>query len=88
VPLDRFVDRALETDARLICLSTLMTTTLDSMGDVIRILKDRGVRERFAVLVGGGPVTPSFARHIGADGYAVNASKAVVVARELCSVAV
>jgi corrinoid protein of di/trimethylamine methyltransferase len=88
VPLERFVDRALETDARLICLSTLMTTTLDSMGDLVRLLEVRGVRERFAVLVGGGPVTPSFARHIGADGYGVNASKAVEAARELCGVAV
>jgi len=88
VPLERFVDRALETDARLICLSTLMTTTLDSMGDLVKLLEERGVRDRFAVLVGGGPVTPAFSRHIGADGYGVNASKAVEAARELCGVPV
>jgi dimethylamine corrinoid protein len=86
VPVDAFVDRAIETDARLICLSTLMTTTLDTMGDVVRLLKERGVRDRFRVLVGGGPVTRAFAKHIGADGYGVNASHAVEVARELAEV--
>ena len=83
VPTAAFVDAAVKTGARLICLSTLMTTTLDSMGDVVRLLEQRGLRDRFRVLVGGGPVTRAFAAHIGADGYGVNASHAVEVAREL-----
>jgi len=86
VPIAAFVDRAVETGARLICLSTLMTTTLDGMGDVVRLLHERGLRDRFRVLVGGGPVTRAFAGHIGADGYGVNASHAVEVARELAGV--
>jgi dimethylamine corrinoid protein len=83
VPLVSFVDRAVETDSRLICLSTLMTTSMDGMGEVVRLLEERGVRDRIRVIVGGGPITPAFAQRIGADGYGENASRAVSVAREL-----
>jgi corrinoid protein of di/trimethylamine methyltransferase len=85
VPLAAFVDRAVETDARLICLSTLMTTSMDGMGEVVRLLEERGIRDRVGVIVGGGPITPGFAERIGADGYGENASRAVVVARELAA---
>ena len=83
VPLHRFVDAAIEHDARIICLSTLMTTTLDGMGEVVRLLEERGVRDNHRVLIGGGPVTPGFAEKIGADAYGESASRAVAVAREL-----
>ena len=86
VPPAEFVDRAVQKDAKLICLSTLMTTTLDSMGEVVALLRDRDLRDRFPVLVGDGPVTPAFAKRIGADGYGRNASRAVEAARHLCGV--
>jgi corrinoid protein of di/trimethylamine methyltransferase len=88
VPLHRFVDAAIEHDARIICLSTLMTTTLDGMAEVVRLLEERGVRENHRVLIGGGPVTPGFAEKIGADAYGESASRAVAVARELAGLAV
>ncbi|MCF6289952.1 MAG: corrinoid protein [Desulfobacterales bacterium] len=83
VPLNDFVDKALEIDARLICLSTLMTTTMDGMKKVIDILEEKGIRDRFVVMVGGGPISQSFADSIGADGYAANAAAAVRKANEL-----
>lgn len=83
VPPERFVEQAVATEADLIALSTLMTTTMDGMAKVVRLLDERGVRERFKVLVGGGPVSAAFAGRIGADGYAVNAAEAVRVARGL-----
>jgi len=86
VPLADFIEKAKEVDAELICLSTLMTTTMDGMATVIEMLKEEGIRNRFKVLVGGGPISQGFADRIGADGYAVNASKAVEVARSICSV--
>ncbi|HEY5996239.1 MAG TPA: corrinoid protein [Candidatus Deferrimicrobiaceae bacterium] len=83
VPPERFVEQAVATEADLIALSTLMTTTMDGMAKVVRLLDERGIRERFKVLVGGGPVSAAFAGRIGADGYAVNAAEAVRVARGL-----
>jgi len=83
VPLQDFVDKALEIDARMICLSTLMTTTMDGMKQVVDILEEKGIRDRFVVMVGGGPISQSFADSIGADGYAANAAAAVRKANEL-----
>jgi dimethylamine corrinoid protein len=88
VPTTRFVDAAIEHNARIICLSTLMTTTLDGMGEVVRLLEERGVRDNHRVIVGGGPVTPGFAEKIGADAYGESASRAVAVARELAGLGV
>lgn len=79
VPYAKFVDKAGEVNADLVCLSTLMTTTMDGMQVVIEDLRKAGVKSR--VMVGGGPISPGFAKNIGADGYAKNAAEAVKVAR-------
>jgi corrinoid protein of di/trimethylamine methyltransferase len=77
VPPQVFVDRAEEFGAELILLSSLMTTTMDNMEEVIKILVKRGIREKYKVAVGGGPVSQAFADRIGADGYSRNANDAV-----------
>lgn len=81
VPYAKFVDTAGELKADLVCLSTLMTTTMDGMQAVIEDLKKAGITAR--VMVGGGPISPGFAKNIGADGYAKNAAEAVKVAKGL-----
>ncbi|MGO9530235.1 MAG: B12-binding domain-containing protein [Syntrophobacteraceae bacterium] len=53
------------------------------MSTVIEMLKEEGIRDRFKVLLGGGPISQAFADRIGADGYADNAADAVRVAKEL-----
>jgi corrinoid protein of di/trimethylamine methyltransferase len=78
-----FVDKAVESRSELILVSSLMTTTMDGMAEVIRILKDRGIRDQFKVAVGGGPVSQAFADRIGADGYSKNAAEAVRLCRNL-----
>jgi methanogenic corrinoid protein MtbC1 len=83
VPPQTFVDKAVETGAELILLSSLMTTTMDNMEEVVRILERAGIRERFKVAVGGGPISQAFANRIGADGYAKNANDAVRLCNEL-----
>jgi len=83
VPLASFVEKAKAVNAHMICLSTLMTTTMDGMAGVIEMLKEEGIRDSFKVLVGGGPISSGFARKIGADGYADNAAGAVKAAKEL-----
>lgn len=86
IPPARFVETAKEIDADIIALSTLMTTTMDGMGEVVRQLDSQGIRDRFKVIVGGGPISQGFADRIGADGYAVNAADAVRLARRLTGV--
>lgn len=83
VPLAAFVDKVVELEAGLLCMSTLMSTTMDGMGTVIRELERKGVRKAVKVLVGGGPLSQAFAERIGADGYASNATGAVKLARRL-----
>jgi len=87
VPPRVFVDKAKEVNATIIGLSTLMTTTMDGMGQVVRLLQEENIRDRHKVMVGGGPISPGFAKKIGADGYAINAAEAVKVARELAGAA-
>ncbi|MGD0229208.1 MAG: corrinoid protein [Syntrophorhabdales bacterium] len=85
VPLSDFIEKAKEVNAGLICMSTLMTTTMDNMATVIEMLKEEGIRNRFKVIIGGGPISQGFADRIGADGYADNATSAVRVAKGLAA---
>lgn len=83
VPAEKFVDEAIKNDAQFIMMSTLMTTTMANMKKVIDILNERNIRDQFIVMVGGGPVSESFAKDIGADAYSENANEAVKVAKSL-----
>ncbi len=86
VPAQKFVDEAKNNDADIIAISSLMTTTMDIMEEVIKILEKEKVRDSFKVMVGGGPISKNFADKIGADGYSVNASEAVRLAKHLVGV--
>ena len=85
VKIDRFIDAAVETRADLICLSALLTTTMLGQLRVIERLRERGLRDRFKVLVGGAPVSRAWAAEIGADGYGENALAAVTQAAALAA---
>jgi corrinoid protein of di/trimethylamine methyltransferase len=78
-----FVEAAVQHKADLIALSTLMTTTMERMGDVIKLLEASQVRSRFRVIVGGSPLSQQFSDRIGADGYAPKAAQAVQLAKRL-----
>ncbi|MFT3951935.1 MAG: corrinoid protein [Oscillospiraceae bacterium] len=82
-PPQAFVDKAAEIGAELICISTLMTTTMDAMADVIKTLNERNIRGAYKVIIGGGPISQSYADKIGADGYSKNAAEAVKLAKKL-----
>jgi corrinoid protein of di/trimethylamine methyltransferase len=81
-PLD-FVKKAEEVGATIIGMSSLMTTSLPYQMDVLDYLRDSGMRDRYYVIVGGGPVTPEWAVEVGADGYARLATGAVEVCQRL-----
>lgn len=83
VPILDFIERAQQEQARIIGLSALLTTTMSGQGELIEQLHARGIRDRFAVMVGGAPVTRAYAEEIGADGYATNAMGALSEARRL-----
>lgn len=86
VPLDNFVDKAIEVGASLICMFTLMTTTMDGMRIVIEKLKEKGIRDNVKVMVGGSPISQKYANEIGADGYSANAVGAVKLAKRLAGI--
>ena len=86
VPLDNFVDKAIEVGASLICMSTLMTTTMDGMRIVIEKLKEKGIRDNVKVMVGGSPISQKYSNEIGADGYSANAVGAVKLAKRLAGI--
>lgn len=83
VPLDQFIDTAEKEHCDFICLSTLMTTTMPGMKTVIDRLKERNIRDKYKVMIGGGPVSQKFADEIGADAYTVDAASAVRKMKEL-----
>ncbi len=83
VAVERFVEKAREVDADIVGLSALITTTMGKQRDVIEALEDIGLRPQVKVMVGGAPVTRSWAEEIGADGYSEDAVGAVSIAKQL-----
>ncbi|WP_026486715.1 corrinoid protein [Caldanaerobius polysaccharolyticus] len=81
VPAEKFVNAARENGADIVALSALLTTTMPAMRGVIAALKDAGIRDKVKVMIGGAPVTQSYADEIGADGYAKDAASAAEMAK-------
>jgi methylmalonyl-CoA mutase cobalamin-binding domain/chain len=83
VPAGRFVEQVQTTDANVVGLSALLTTTMLNQEAVVGALKEAGLREQVKVIIGGAPASPEWAQTIGADGYAENAQEAVGVVKRL-----
>jgi len=86
VPISSFIAKIKETQANLVGLSALLTTTMTVQREVIKTLVAEGLRDQVKVMVGGAPVTRGWAEEIGADGYAEDAMGAVALARRLVSI--
>jgi 5-methyltetrahydrofolate--homocysteine methyltransferase len=80
---EKYIQAVKEANANVIAMSALLTTTMVNMKATIDALKEAGLRDQVKVMVGGAPVTDNFAKQIGADGYAPDASRAVAVAKSL-----
>jgi 5-methyltetrahydrofolate--homocysteine methyltransferase len=78
---EKILDVVKTTNAKVLCLSALLTTTMMSMKDTIESLKAAGLRDKVKIMVGGAPVTQSFADEIGADAYTADAASAADVCR-------
>jgi 5-methyltetrahydrofolate--homocysteine methyltransferase len=81
-----FVDAVRENNPVLVGMSALLTTTMVQMKAIIEALQEAGLRDSVKIMVGGAPVTATFAEEIGADAYAPDAATAVDVARELAGI--
>ena len=78
---EKLVGKVKEGDAKVVCLSALLTTTMTAQKDVIDALVNAGLRDKVKVMVGGAPVTQSYADEIGADAYTADAASAAEVCR-------
>ncbi len=83
VPLEKFVEFVRKERADVVGMSALLTTTMIFMKEVIEALKNAGLRENVKVIIGGAPVTESFAAQIQADGYAPDAASAADLIKRL-----
>jgi corrinoid protein of di/trimethylamine methyltransferase len=86
VTAEDFVKEVQKTNANVVGLSALLTTTMLNQEAVIEGLKEAGIRDQVKVVIGGAPASPDWAKTIGADGYAENANEAVAVVRQLLGV--
>lgn len=84
---DAFLEAMKNFEPDILGMSALLTTTMRAMGDTIKALEEAGLRDKVKVMIGGAPVTRSFADEIGADGYAANAASASDLAKELVGAA-
>jgi methanogenic corrinoid protein MtbC1 len=83
VSSEQFVAAAREHHADIVCMSALLTTTMNYMREVTAAIQASDLLPKPRIMVGGAPLTEAFAREIGADGYSSNANGAVILARRL-----
>jgi len=80
---EQFVEAVKQWEPDVVGMSALLTTTMRAMESTIKVLEEAGLRDRVKIIIGGAPVTQSFADQIGADGYASNAAGAADLAKKL-----
>lgn len=80
---EKFIAAIKEHKADILCMSALLTTTMTYMKEVIDALGGSGMRQDVKVMIGGAPISTTFATQIGADGYSDNANSAVTLAKSL-----
>lgn len=83
VPAESFLNTAREGNFDIVCLSALLTTTMNEMRNVVDVFEKAGVRSDFKIMIGGAPITQSFCTTIGADVYTSDAATAAEAAVEL-----
>lgn len=82
VAAETYIEKAEEIGADVICMSALLTTTMENMKSVITLLEEKGLRDKYIVMVGGAPVNDSFAMEIGANYFTADAASAAEVAKQ------
>jgi 5-methyltetrahydrofolate--homocysteine methyltransferase len=83
VPKEKFLEFVKKEKADILGMSALLTTTMLYMKETIEALKEEGIRQDVKVIIGGAPVTESYASQIEADGYAPDAASAADLSKRL-----
>lgn len=83
ITAEKFVKEVKKNDSDLLGMSALLTTTMTHMPEVVKALEENNLRDKVKIMIGGAPITHSYAEDIGADGYAPDAASAVKLARKL-----
>jgi len=83
VSAETFVDKAEEVGAKIVCMSSLLTTTMPYMKTIIDEFEKRGIRDKYVLMVGGAPITENFAKQIGANLYTPDAATAAEAAKNV-----
>lgn len=81
IPPEKFIEEIKKRDAKIVCLSALLTTTMPAMKQTVDAIVESGLRGKVKIMVGGAPVTQAFADEIGADGFAADAGSASKIAK-------
>lgn len=84
VPAETFIEKAIEHNAKVICCSALLTTTMGEMQNVVEQAKSAGIRDKVKIMVGGAPITQEFCDSIGADYYTGDGASCADVAVSAC----
>lgn len=77
---EKFIEAVNAYQPHIVCMSALLTTTMTNMAVTVEALRQAGLREKVKIMIGGAPITDTYARQIGADGYAPDASSAARLA--------
>lgn len=86
VTSETFVQKAKETDADIVAMSALLSTTMPGMQETVHALQEAGLRDKIKVMIGGAPVSENYANQIKADSYAPDAGSAVTEAKKLLGI--
>jgi 5-methyltetrahydrofolate--homocysteine methyltransferase len=80
---EAFIEAIQANDANVVAMSALLTTTMPKMKAIIEAIQEAGIRDKVHIMIGGAPVTAEYAEHVGADGFAPDASRAASKAKSL-----
>lgn len=84
VSAEKFLQAAEENNADIICCSALLTTTMSEVKNILSYLEEKGVRDKYKVMIGGAPISQAFCDAVGADCYTPDAASAADAAYALC----
>lgn len=82
---EKFVETAVNENCDVIACSALLTTTMNTMADLVKRVEEAGLRDKIKIMIGGAPVTEEFCTRIGADAYTPDATSAAETAVAFCA---
>ena len=82
VPEEKFVEKAEEIGADIVCLSALLTTTMPAIETTIKAFEDKGIKDKYIFMIGGAPVSEEYAKQVHAGYYTTDAAAAADVAKK------